>query len=346
MISIVIPVYNVERYLRHCLDSVVLQSYADIQIICVDDGSTDDCPVILKEYAARDSRISVVVQANKGLSGARNTGLEHATGEYIMFLDADDWLDVDTCERALELILTHDADVVLWAYNKEYGLHHTGVRVWNEVRVFDKKEMPDLRRRLVGLVDHELAHVELQDSLGTAWGKLIKRSLYTNHGIRYVDLREIGSGEDVLANIELFSHAGKVVYTPDIIHHYRKDNTSALTKTYKPRLEEQWMSLFSRMEHLIEAPSFALNTKQALENRKSLAVIDLGLNVLCASMGFRASWREICRILNAAWYRVAVSHLPLRFFPPHWRVFFFCAKHRLTPGVLLLLIIIRRLISK
>lgn len=346
MISIVIPVYNVERYLRHCLDSVVQQVYTDIQVVCVDDGSTDNCLAILKEYAARDSRVSIVSQANQGLSGARNTGLEHATGEYIMFLDADDWLDIDTCERALELLRKNDADVVLWGYNKEYGSHCSSVRVWKETRIFGENEMPDLRRRLVGLVDQELAHVEWQDSLGTAWGKLIKRSLYSEHGIRYVDLREIGSGEDVLVNIELFTHAEKVVYTPDIIHHYRKDNTSALTKTYKPRLEEQWMALFSRMEHLIDVLTFAPNTMQALTHRKALAIIDLGLNILCAQKGFRASWREIRWQLNAAWYRKSVSHLPLRFFPLHWKVFFFCAKYRLTLGVLLLLIIIRRLISK
>ena len=94
LFSIIIPVYNVEKYLRDCLDSVLAQTYPDWEAVCVNDGSTDGSSVILEEYSSKDSRFKVFNQANGGLSLARNTGLDEAKGDYILFLDSDDWLEM------------------------------------------------------------------------------------------------------------------------------------------------------------------------------------------------------------------------------------------------------------
>ena len=101
LLSIVIPVYNVEDYLRECLDSVLRQTLKDLEVICVDDGSMDGSPAILAEYARKDPRIKVVTRANGGLSAARNTGMDAATGKYIYFLDSDDWIVDDAMEKCL-----------------------------------------------------------------------------------------------------------------------------------------------------------------------------------------------------------------------------------------------------
>ena len=98
LVSVIIPVYNVEKYLHTCLDSVFGQTFSDWEAVCVNDGSTDGSAVILKEYAAKDDRFRVVEQPNAGLSAARNTGLMHAAGDYILFLDSDDWLETDALE--------------------------------------------------------------------------------------------------------------------------------------------------------------------------------------------------------------------------------------------------------
>ena len=111
MISVIIPVYNVEEYLPACLDSVLGQTYTDLEVVLVNDGSTDSSPAICEEYAARDSRIKVVHQENQGMSGARNAGLAAATGEYINFLDSDDLLEPDAIEYLYNLCRTHDADL-------------------------------------------------------------------------------------------------------------------------------------------------------------------------------------------------------------------------------------------
>ena len=119
-ISIIIPVYNVEKYLRRCLDSVLAQTFTDWQAICVNDGSPDNCDKILAEYAARDKRIVVVDKENGGLSDARNVGMKYAAGEYIMFLDSDDFIHPQTMEIAYYMAQRDDTDIVSFSYDRLY----------------------------------------------------------------------------------------------------------------------------------------------------------------------------------------------------------------------------------
>lgn len=121
-ISVIIPVYNVERYLRRCLDSVLQQTYTDWEAICVNDGSPDNSDAILSEYALRDNRIKVVTKDNGGLSDARNVGLAHSTGAYIMFLDSDDLIHPQTMEIALGLAQRDNSDIVSWYKDQSFHL--------------------------------------------------------------------------------------------------------------------------------------------------------------------------------------------------------------------------------
>ena len=119
-ISIIIPVYNVEKYLRRCLDSVLNQTFQDWQAICVNDGSPDDSAEILDEYAKRDARFVVVTKKNGGLSDARNAGMKHATGAYIMYLDSDDFIHPQTMEIAYSLAVRDGSDIVSFTYDRIY----------------------------------------------------------------------------------------------------------------------------------------------------------------------------------------------------------------------------------
>lgn len=119
-ISIIIPVYNVEKYLRRCLDSVLNQTFNDWQAICVNDGSPDNSAEILAEYAARDSRFVVVTKENGGLSDARNAGMPFATGEYIMYLDSDDFIHPQTMEIAWHMVKRDNSDIVSFTYDRIY----------------------------------------------------------------------------------------------------------------------------------------------------------------------------------------------------------------------------------
>lgn len=110
--SIIVPVYNVENYLNACVQSLINQTFSDIEIILVDDGSPDNCPAMCDTYAAADSRVHVVHQPNSGLSVARNTGLAHAAGSYVLFVDSDDIINLDTCQRLLPFV-DKSADIII-----------------------------------------------------------------------------------------------------------------------------------------------------------------------------------------------------------------------------------------
>ena len=117
IISLIIPVYNVENYLRQCLDSIINQTLKEIEIICINDGSTDSSKQILEEYALKDERIKIINQKNKGAGAARNSGIDAATGEYIGFVDSDDWVNLDAFEKLYNKITRENVDIVFSRYN-------------------------------------------------------------------------------------------------------------------------------------------------------------------------------------------------------------------------------------
>ena len=118
-VSIIVPVYNVEKYLRQCLDSVLNQTFQEFEAICINDGSTDSCAQILDEYAKKDSRIKVITQDNKGLSEARNTGLKHVQGDYVFFLDSDDSIHPQCLDICHSFIQKDNADMVSFHFSEQ-----------------------------------------------------------------------------------------------------------------------------------------------------------------------------------------------------------------------------------
>ena len=130
LISVIIPVYRVEAYLRRCMDSVLAQTYRNMEIILVDDGSDDGCPAICDEYAGQDERVKVIHQKNAGLSGARNAGIEMAQGRYLAFVDSDDYLASDFLEQLYRACVDTDSDmsVCRWEYVKGEAIPEKGSR--------------------------------------------------------------------------------------------------------------------------------------------------------------------------------------------------------------------------
>ena len=332
-VSIIVPVYNVERYLRQCLDSLVNQTYQNIEIICVDDGSTDASSEILTEYALKNSKVRVIRQENSGLSVARNVGFSFATGEYVMYVDSDDWIDVCTCEKAVFKAEEHAADLVMWPYIREFPNRSAPKVIFSEEKTFHAAECRELQRRMVGLLGTELAHPENADALCTVWGKLYLRELIAQNDIHFTDLQRIGTYEDGLFNLHYLAHVKNATYIPDYLSHYRKN--SGMTSKYRNKLALQWKNLFSDMRGYIEKGGYGSDFEQALNNRISLSIIGLGLNAVALTN--RKALAEIRNILSDKEYRAAVKTLPMRYFPPHWWVFFACCKLDFSVGVFVLL---------
>ncbi|MBR6040479.1 MAG: glycosyltransferase family 2 protein [Clostridia bacterium] len=213
MISVIVPVYNVEAYLAQCLDSVLAQTYHDLEILLIDDGSTDRSGSICDAYQAKDERIRVFHTDNHGLSAARNVGLDHASGDYILLLDSDDWIDENTAQILLEYAARYEADVVSCAYYCE----------WKNRR--DIKEKLDHPIILEG---KQIMRAHIQEPyLGyVPWNKLYDKRLFSD--IRYPAGRK---HEDVIITHKLLESAERVVCIPEALFHYRK-RANTISRVY------------------------------------------------------------------------------------------------------------------
>lgn len=339
LISIIVPVFNVEKYLSVCLDSLIGQTYSNIEILCVNDGSQDHSIDILEEYAQKDSRIKIISQENRGISAARNAGLAHASGDYVMFVDSDDWIDLDTCEKALQ----ENADVVFWSYFREYAEYNLETQLYgNQIIRWDAGTITQLHRRMVGLSGQELSNPAQTDSLITLWGKLYKSDILK--GIEFVDTRLIGS-EDTLFNIATFFDVESAAYLPDVHYHYRKTNQVSFTSgKYQKDHIHKWRELYSQIKGLLDEHDMDDSFYKALENRRALGIIQLGMMIASdSSMTLLQKVNELKQILNAKDYNYAIKQLPISNMPLHWKVFFILAKLKAYYPFLVLLAIMNRL---
>lgn len=335
MVSIIIPIYNTEQYLRQALDSIINQTYKNLQIICINDGSTDNSLSIIEEYARKDNRIEIISQDNKGLSAVRNVGMQHSKGEYLTFVDSDDWIDLDCIEKAVTYAKNSQAQVVMWSYIKESLQASSKVHFWNNNRTFEKEQLQNLHIRLLGLIGKELRQIETLDSLGTVCMKLYKTSLIKETALTFTDTKSVGSGEDVLANQYLFNFVHKVAYINDTFYHYRR-NPISLTNTYREHLVKQWQVLFAKMrENYMKHPLQNL-VVEAFHNRIALSIVPLCLNIVSSTLSVREQYKKTKEILAADWYKQAINKLLLKHLKIHWKIYFIAAKYKLTSIVLLL----------
>lgn len=336
LVSIIVPIYNTEKYISQCLYSLIQQNYRHIEIIVVDDGSTDNSLSILNNISTTDNRLKVFSQSNQGVSAARNLALSKATGEYVMFVDADDWIDLSTIEECLQAI--GDGDVCFFAYIREFANRSLPKPLFPHTHIFSEEECKQLQRRMIGPIGEELANPSMLDSLGTIWGKLYRKEILND--TKFIDLNVIGTAEDSLYNCNVFRKIQKAVYIDKPFYHYRKFNLGAETKRYKPQLFQQWNSLFEYMK----ATTTDEMGQKALLNRIALSIIGLGLNECLSPDPLKGKINKIAEIINQPHYKEAYRKLDLTHFPIHWKVFFFAARHSMKSVLMFLILCIKKII--
>jgi len=234
-ISVIVPMYNVERYLRQCLDSIVNQTYKNLEILLIDDGSPDKCGEICDEYAQRDSRIRVTHKKNGGLSAAWNDGMEMATGDWIAFVDSDDWLDVDFFETLLANQETANVEVV--QSGGYYWEEQRGQFVrWAFVNPFiarSQSEKDDLK--ILAML--RAGGKNTKGIIGFSWGKLFRRQLLKTHDLVFDTKIRAGLAMDAVFNWDVFEKASAVLGVVYCGYHYRITQTSGTYK-FDPKLVE------------------------------------------------------------------------------------------------------------
>lgn len=233
-VSVIIPVYNVERYLAACLDSVINQTYRQLEIILVNDGATDTCPQICDSYASKDSRITVIHQKNMGLSGARNTGLQNATGDFISFVDSDDLLSLDYFQKLSDISLKNKADIVECGYSK--------FETENEVL-----EINQFSNENVKIYNTEKAlELLMQEYIKQmVWNKLYRIEVIKN--IKF----PVGKiNEDEFWTYKVFGNAKKIVKIHDILYFYRQQPMSIMGKDYSLKRLDGLDALEERIHYM------------------------------------------------------------------------------------------------
>ena len=263
-ITVIVPVYNVENYLEKCLDSLINQTYKNLEIIVINDGSTDNSGKICQEYAQKDNRIVYIEKENGGLSEARNVGLDKMTGSYVTFIDSDDWAELDYVEILYKKIIEYQADISVgnyYSYNEDeetYYFHIYGDSYYE--KVYDN----------ISIFENLYESQEMKSfALISAWGKLYKAKLFD-----YLRFEKGKLGEDGYFNQKMYLSVNKVVYLNKGLYAYRQ-RSGSITKTWT----EKWMHAL--VDAMSERITLLANMGYPLE--KHLAVYRQMLEVSLAN---------------------------------------------------------------
>ena len=231
MISVIIPVYNVEKYLDQCLKSVTAQTYTDFECILVNDGSTDKSGEICDNWAKNDNRFKVIHQENQGVSAARNKGIENAQGEYIIFIDSDDWVDTDY----LETLMGDDSELVISGdfVETQSGCLGTNIPLKNNIINFSKSSI------------EEIAHLLNKHLFFGPYFKRYKSSIIKKNNVVFP--LEVSYGEDLIFNFTYLRYVSQIRTISKATYHYRRFENNTLST--KPRLDywdlnyHQWLMM-------------------------------------------------------------------------------------------------------
>ena len=271
-VSIIVPVYKVpEQYLRKCAESCIAQTLRNIEILLVDDGSPDQCGSICDEYAAKDSRVRVIHKENGGLCSARNAGFAAARGEWIMFVDGDDWIDADMCEQMLEPGVRENVDLVMCGITREYGHSSQEYKFYLRdyaacKKVYTGKECKWLQQQLL----------VYNCNIAVAYSKLIRRKLLADHQIVHDEALRQGA-EGLEFNIRLFEQIESALFINRPFYHYLY-NENSISSSHSEENHHFVIRCFEKIRDLIEASSNRDRLVPWFDNRLLYVIITTAIS--------------------------------------------------------------------
>lgn len=231
-VSVIVPIYNVEKYLRRCIDSILNQTYKNLEIILVNDGSTDNCREICEEYTTIDNRIKVINKENKGIADTRNVGVNAVTGNYIAFVDSDDYIDKDMIRDLYYILKKYDSDISIC----EYELLDEGVipKKKGNGKIIEYNKIDALKELIKN--KHITSH---------CWNKLYKKELWNN-----VEFPIGKRFEDLAVMYLVFEKINKAVYMDDVKYYYIRRNNSIMKAIDKELIEEYKEAAINRCNYI------------------------------------------------------------------------------------------------
>lgn len=332
-VSVIVPMYNVEEYLPKCVGSLLSQTLDNIEVILVDDESPDGCGALAEAYAKKDPRVKVVHRKNGGLGPARNSGLEVATGDYVGFVDSDDWVERDMYERLYEAAMNHGAQIV---FSELKRVAHGMPMGWSShpfcgVTLRGDDEIYQLRRSLYGPLPNRLKDDPIPVSVCP---NIYRRSLIEENGIKFRAIRS----EDILFNAAVCRVASCVAAIDGAPYCYRKDDQESITNTFKASTIESFFVFFDALQS--ECQKESSNHFQECEMRVHRRVIDYSRGILVKIASSNLDYkekRECARtVLNSPYLLSACRAFPFWLVPPAQAVFFIVMRFRFVDAALLL----------
>lgn len=233
-LSIIVPVYNVEKYLKRCVDSIIQNPAKDLEIILIDDGSPDECPRICDEYALNEKRVKAIHKKNGGVAAARNTGLEYAKGEYIWFVDSDDYLH-EGWEKNIYTFL-NDADLLVFSHHIEF----VDMKIVEKHILINKENFS---------AQEALRELEKENSFNFLWNKIYRREVIeVAPKVRFVENSE--PGEDLIFNCDYFKRIKKVLFREEIAYCYMRQGEDTLANKFRVDLFKKNQFFISKRKEI------------------------------------------------------------------------------------------------
>jgi glycosyltransferase EpsH len=348
-ISIIIPLFKSEFFLNKLNYSLVHQTYSNLEIIYVNDGSPDNSLKLVQEFQLHDSRIKIIDKNNEGQAAALNDGIAMCTGDFIMFIDADDWIELNTCELAIDAATRYDVDMVFWPNIKEYPTKSIKYpSFFPSSKLFKGEDIIYLRRRMIGLINDELINPLSTDAFNAGWGKIYKAEIIKKNKIIWTDTKIVGSS-DVLFNAQLMPYIKSAYYLDVHLYHYNKCNPNSHTKTYNNSLKIKMENLFKELNHIIQEKYFDLKEKkdfeQALNNRIALSTINISLGYVSKGISY-SGFKFFKNLISSNPFKNSYKKFTIKYLPFYYRPFFFFCKFNIALPAFIIILIISKLRQK
>lgn len=334
LVSVVVPVYRVEPYLDRCVTSIVNQTYSNLEIILVDDGSPDSCPRLCDEWAARDSRVKVIHQANAGAGMARNAGIGAASGEYICFFDSDDYVAPDAIEKAYRLAIAEKSDIVVFGLTTLDAAGRVTARIIPESdRITFAGE--DVQKRFLPDLIEARAHGVCRNVWMSACVCLYAMSMIRSAGWRFVSEREMIS-EDVYSLLCLYRHVRRVSVLPEALYFYCENSASLTHVCRADRFEQICLFHAASVSKALEL-GYGEAVADRFQGMLLRFVIAAMKQIVCADMPEKDRYRAIRDIVRSDYLKSIRWDYSLHFDSRARRLFLLCLDKGLTPVCFLLL---------
>lgn len=289
LMSVVVPVYNVENYLDRCVESILSQTYKDIEVILVDDGSTDSSGEICDKWKLMDDRVRVVHKLNGGLSDARNAGMEEAKGQYICFFDSDDWVESDILEKAYSVAA--EAEVIVWGFRKDF------VDLNGQIEDSILVSPPDYKIQKCEANCDFLLNRSMMALVGYAWNKLYRLDFIRQHGFRFV--KGVSLVEDILFNAPIFCNASCVRLIAACGNHYIQRSRETLGSIFYPDYFDLKQEACRAREDILRTYGVSIEAIKKYMSGEYFAGLKSSCRMACVSLSKKDSKEYMKRILSS-----------------------------------------------